>query len=314
MILLAVAAMVSCQRKELLEPGHRHGYKIPLTIKLDIEKPELDSIYFDSLYYSNTLATARTITVVAYPEDKTMPIETYYLDSLVGDIWLVPERSYHLMAYTSDFYDLDGIFYSGMDNPFKAEAKTNQVEKTKDKETGVKSYDISDPDPLFAKLLENVYIYKKSKDTSITTSMTPLSYRYWYEVEVEGLDYITEAYLKIDGMYTSVYLADGSHKPEEYGSQRIPATIHKDENKIKGEFLSFGPHQDDNVKNSMVLTFINGRTINVQLNDISPEIKRLVKGGEIKIKQKIIINIGDDGSGFKPVVDDWDNEEVEIPI
>mgnify|MGYP006976688149 FL=1 len=54
--------------------------------------------------------------------------------------------------------------------------------------------------------------------------------------------------------------------------------------------MSFGPHQDDQVKNSMVLTFINGRTISVQLDDISPEIKRLVKGGEIIITQKIVIN------------------------
>ena len=72
--------------------------------------------------------------------------------------------------------------------------------------------------------------------------------------------------------------------------------------------------QDDNVKNSMYLTFINGRTISVQLDDISPEIKRLVKGGEIIISQKIVINIGDDGSGFDPVVEDWEEENVVIPI
>ena len=78
--------------------------------------------------------------------------------------------------------------------------------------------------------------------------------------------------------------------------------------------MSFGPHQDDQVKKSMVLTFINGRTISVQLDDISPEIKRLVKGGEIIITQKIVINVGDDGSGFTPEVEDWEEENVVIPI
>ena len=313
-ILLIVAAamtLVSCERKDLLEPGHRHGNRIPFNIDVDIDVEVDPEIYFDSLYYSNTIKNARSVTVITYPLDLDVPVETHVLDSLGGDIWLLP-GNYHILAYTSDFYDLDGIFYYNMRDPFQAEAKTNQTLKTKD-HNGVKSYDISEPDPLFAKLLQNVEI-KKDRDTTLKTTLNPLSYRYWFEVNVEGLDYITEAYLKIDGMYSSVYLADGEHNPDEYASQKVPATIHKDENKIKGEFLSFGPHQDDQVKNSMVLTFINGRTISVQLDDISPEIKRLVKGGEIIITQKIVINVGDDGSGFTPGVEDWDEEHVEIPI
>ena len=315
LILLLIActlAMVSCERKDLLEPGHRHGNRIPFNILMDIKTNVATGVYFDSLYYSNLLAQARSLTVISYPLNLDVPVETHELDSLGGEIWLLP-GSYHILAYTSDFYDLDGIFYYNMKDPFEAEAKTNQVLKTKDDDSNVKSYDISEPDPLFATLMENVTIIE-NKDTTLTATLDPLAYRYWFEVDVDGLDYITEAYLKIDGMYTSVYLASGKHNADEYASQKIPATIHKDENKIKGEFLSFGPHQDDQVKNSMILTFINGRTISVQLDDISPEIKRLVKGGEIIITQKIVINVGDDGSGFDPVVEDWDEEYVEIPI
>ena len=116
-------------------------------------------------------------------------------------------------------------------------------------------------------------------------------------------------------MYTTVYLADGSHNQDEYASHTVESQILKEENKIKGEFFSFGPHQSGDIKNSMMLTFVNGRTIQVTLDDISPEIKRLKKGGEIKITQKIVINVGDDGSGFEPVVKDWgENVEIEIPI
>ena len=315
LILLLIActlAMVSCERKELLEPGHRHGNRIPFSINLDINTQVEAGVYFDSLFYSQTLATAKSATIVTYPLDLDVPVETFILDSLHGDIWLLP-GTYHILAYTSDFYELDGVFYKNMKDPYKAEATTNQVEKSKNPETKVKSYDISEPDPLFSQFLENIEI-KKRRDTTITTTLSPLAYRYWFEVNVEGLDYITEAYLKVDGMYTNVFLADGTHSDNEYGSQKVPATIHKDENKIKGEFLSFGPHQNDEVKNSMFLTFINGRTISVKLDDISSEIKRLVKGGEIIITQKIIINVGDDGSGFDPKVEDWDNEYVEIPI
>ena len=97
---------------------------------------------------------ARSVTVITYPLDLDVPVETHVLDSLGGDIWLLP-GNYHILAYTSDFYDLDGIFYYNMRDPFQAEAKTNQTLKTKD-HNGVKSYDISEPDPLFAKLLQNV--------------------------------------------------------------------------------------------------------------------------------------------------------------
>ena len=131
---------------------------------------------------------------------------------------------------------------------------------------------------------------------------------------VDGLDYITSAILEIDGMYTSVFMKDETHREDEYGTQKVESTIHRDENKIKGEFFSFGPHQDSEVKNSMILTFVNGRTIRVQLDDISPEIKKLRKGGEIVIEQKIVINVDDTGSGFVPDVEDWVEEEVEIPI
>lgn len=310
-LLAALVAMVSCQRKDLLEPGHRHGEKIPLNILLDMDMEVEDGVYFDSLYYSNLLSTARTATVITYPLDLDVPVETHVLDSLSSYIWLLP-GTYNMLVYTSDFHELDGIFYKNLRDPYKAEASTNQVETTKD-DALVKSFDISDPDPLYARLLENVKI-RKRRDTTINTTVDPLSYRYWYEVNVEGLEYITEAYLKIDGMYTNVFLADGSHSEDEYATQRAPATIHKDENKIKGEFFSFGPHQDDDIKNSMVLTFVNGRTISVKLDDISPEIKRLKRGGEIIITQKIVINVGDDGSRFEPIVDEWEEEETVIPI
>ena len=68
------------------------------------------------------------------------------------------------------------------------------------------------------------------------------------------------------------------------------------------------------MKNSMVLTIINGRTIKIKLDDISPEIKKLRKGGEIEISQKIVINVGDSGAGFIPEVQEWEEEEVVIPI
>lgn len=309
-IMIAISMLMllatSCYRKDLLEPDHHHGEPVYVNIKIDVAVDE----YIDeenALVYEAILETARSITVVAYPLDETGVYGVHKINGLSGTIWLLPGR-YDLLIYTSDFYDLDGTFYRGMDLLSQAEAYTNQA-KVRSK---VKSYVISEPDPTFVHAYKGFVVTEG--DNTLESGLDPISYRYWFHVDVEGLDYITSAYMEIDGMYTTAFMADGSHREDEFASQKIETTLHKDENKIKGEFFSFGPHQDDSVKNSMVLTFINGRTIKIQLEDISPEIKKLRKGGEIIIKQKIVINVDDTGAGFDPVVKDWDDEEVVFPI
>ena len=311
LILMSVVLLaVSCERKMLLEPGHHHGNEVFISIDVDVDvdtdvetgdKPDM---------YRDILKTARSLTIIAYPLDDKGHYGIHKINGLEGTIWLLPGR-YDLLLYTSDFHDLDGIFYRGVKDQGTAEAYTNQVKSTRTK-TQVKSYDMDEPDPLFVHYYRDFEVTKS--ENRLESGLQPQTFKYWYEVDVDGLDYITSAWLEVDGMYTSVFMADESHRDDEYGAQRVESTIHKDENKIKGEFFSFGPHQDSNVKNSIIITFINGRTIRVKMDDISPEIKKLRKGGEIVIEQKIVINVDDTGSGFVPDVEDWEEEEVEIPI
>ena len=300
----------SCVRKALLEPGHHHGNEVFISIDVDVDVDTEVETGDDPDIYKNILKTARSLTIVAYPLDEKGHYGIHKIDGLEGTIWLLPGK-YDLLLYTSDFYDLDGTFYRGVSAVHTAEAYTNQVKSSKTKAM-VKSYDIDEPDPLFVHYYEGFEVTEG--ENKLEAGLQPQAYKYWYHVDVDGLDYITSAWLEIDGMYTSVFMADGSHRDDEYGTQKVESSIHKDENKIKGEFFSFGPHQDSNVKNSIILTFINGRTIRVKMDDISPEIKKLRKGGEIVIEQKIVINVDDTGSGFVPDVEDWVEEEVEIPI
>lgn len=306
MVLLAV----SCERKVLLEPGHHHGNQVFISIDVDVEVDTDVETGDDPDMYQDILKTARSLTIVAYPLDENGHYGIHKINGLSGTIWLLPGR-YDLLLYTSDFHELDGLYYRGMTDIHTAESYTYQVKSSKTK-AEVKSYDIEEPDPLFVHYYENYEVTEG--ENKLETGLHPQTYKYWYHVDVDGLDYISSAWLEIDGMYTSVFMADESHREDEYGTQRVESTIHKDENMIKGEFLSFGPHQDSDVKNSMIITFINGRTIRVKMDDISPEIKKLRKGGEIVIEQKIVINVDDTGSGFVPNVKEWEEEEVEIPI
>ena len=310
-ILLSIVLLaVSCERKVLLEPGHHHGNEVHISIDVDVNVDTDVETGDDPDMYKTILSTARTVTIVAYPKDENGHYGIHKISGLEGTIWLLPGR-YDLLIYTSDFYDVDGIYYRGLDKPNTAEAYTNQVKSSRTK-TEVKSYDMAEPDPLFAHFYEDFEVVEG--ENRLESGLQPQTYKYWYEVDVDGLDYISSAWLEIDGMYTSVYMANDTHRADEYGAQRVESTIHKDENKIKGEFFSFGPHQDSDVKNTIVLTFINGRTIRVELNDISADIKKLRKGGEIEIDQKIVINVGDTGSGFVPDVKDWDDYQIDIPI
>ena len=319
---ICLMALVSCSRKELLEPGHHHGSEVKIRINEAVDREENPDVYFDSEYYGNLIGRSNSLTVIAYPKDLNGTYQVHRLDAISGSIWLLPGE-YDLLIYTSDFNELDGIFYRGMDTLITAEAYTSQskakdTKETKDSETTakskseVKSIFMETPDPLFSRLFMNFKVSKN--DTTLVGNLHPQSYRYWFEVNVEGLEYISAAYLEIAGMYTTVFMADGSHREDEYGRQQILTTIHPTENKIKGEFFSFGPHQREDVDHSMLITFINGRTIRVNLDDSTPDIKKLTKGGEIKIEQKIVINVDDTGSGFIPDVEDWEDIEIEIPI
>lgn len=310
-ILAAMLMLVSaaCQRKVLMEPDHGHGVGVMVNIDATAELDAYVETGDDPQMYSKILSKAGSVTIVAYPRSETAKYGVHKIKGLSGAIWLMP-GDYDLLVYTSDFFDIDGVHYRNLEDPHTAEAYTTAVKSSK--VTEVKSYNMEAPDPLFTAYYENFTAVLG--ENILNESLHPISYKYWFEVDVDGLDYITSAVMEIDGMYTSVYMVDETHREDEYGTQRIETTLHKKENKIKGEFYSFGPHQDSEVKNSMVLTFINGRTIRVELNDISSDIKKLKKGGEIKIDQKIVINVGDDGSGFVPKVEGWDEEEVVIPI
>ena len=310
-ILLSVVLLaVSCERKVLLEPGHKHGNEVFISIDVDVEVDTDVEVGEDPDMYKKILKTARSLTIIAYPLDENGRYGVHKIDGLKGTIWLLPGK-YDLLLYTSDFHELDGIYYRGVKDVNTAEAYTNQVKSSKTK-IAVKSYDIDEPDPLFAHYYKDFEV--TAGENRLESGLQPLAYKYWYHVDVDGLDYISSAWLEIDGMYTSVYMANGEHRDDEYGTQKTESIVDKLHNQIRGEFFSFGPHHDSEVKNSMVITFVNGRTIRVKMDDISPEIKKLRKGGEIIIEQKIVINVDDTGSGFVPDVEEWEEEEVEIPI
>lgn len=290
-IFLIVALSTACERRGPLD-SHSHQ-TVTLNINMggdtgQYQRPSSFNYIFIS-YDDGSITAGRT------------------KDTDVG-ISLSPGK-YDVLVYTSDFNELDAVFYRGMDNFYTAEAYTRQTTRTI-----AASYDITEPDPLFCKILSNVEVVADPDGNNqlFQVKLEPRSFQYCISIVVEGIEHLRSATLQIGGMYTSVFLADGSHRDDEEGIQSVDMELR--ENSIYGEFWSFGPHKDKDVDNRVVLYFSNGKNTVVELDDISDKIKALTLGGEITVDQRFIIHEGDGSTGFNPGVGDWDETVVSIPI
>lgn len=289
---LLILSLSACERKDLMEPHLHANATLEVGVNADVELPSPPKS-FNYVFISK--------------EDGS--VTSGRISDTDHSVSVAPGR-YDVLFYTSDFHELDAIFYRGMEDLSTAEAYTRQSTRGE-----VTRYNITEPDPLFSKVLRDVQIQAASPNQDkqvIQAQLTPRSYRYYLTIGVEGVEHLHSARLEIGGLYTGVFLADGRHREEEEGVQTVEMQLK--ENSIYGEFWSFGPHQDKAVSNRMVLYFANGKNTVIELDDLSQRIKPLTTGGEIKVDQRFIIHEGDGGAGFNPGVGDWDDIDIPIPL
>lgn len=249
--------------------------------------------------------TPRSITLFLYQGDNVEAISKK-INSEKGEI-SVAKGKYDIMIYTSDFYVADANFYKSMENQELAEAHTRQ----KIGENGVIT--MSEPDPLFVAYVGD-YIAGTQFD-NIKIEFLPLVYTYRFCIYVNGLNYVKTSKALITGLYSSVYLKNGNHREDEVAQISVNLTK-KEGNMLCGEFRSFGSHQQSNVNHTITVALINtiGETKTVKLDDLTQIIKALPTGGEIVIDQKIVIESSGEDGGFKPGVDDWENDKRPLPV
>ena len=238
-------------------------------------------------------------------------------DGLKGGVY-AREGIYDLLLYTSDFNELDANFFRGLDNYKTAETYTRQSEVSNPTRSDVTEMYMVEPDPTFAKLVENIMVLSIHEDTEVEVGLIQKSFKYYITIRAKGLHNIHTAKMHITGMYTSAFLTTDEHRMDEAGIQTLDLDIrrydyndHVGEGELYGEFWSFGPHQGESVVNSITLFFINGDVIEMKLNDLTSQIKKLTRGGEIEVEQ--YLEIKGPAGGFQPSVGDWDNStDVDI--
>ena len=161
------------------------------------------------------------------------------------------------------------------------------------------------------------------KGNVIEVEMVQKSFKYYLTVRCTGLQHIHSAKMDISGMYTTAFLTNDNHRMNEAGTQRVDMAITRyapdstdtsevqGKGEIYGEFWSFGPNQGQSIVNSITLYFFNGGERVIMLDDLTGQIKKLTRGGEIVVEQ--VIEIKGPPSGFDPGVGDWDDPtDVEI--
>ena len=313
-ILMAVALFVSaaCQRKDLMEP-HDH-YNLIINAHFDEEaQSQLQSL--KSGYAKN--GEPRSTSYILYEKNTQKIAYRGSFEGLRGGMY-VEEGMYDLLVYTTDFNEYDANFFRGLESPLTAETHTRQTPLSQGPRNDVTEMYMVEPDPTFSVLHEDLIVLAGYEDQELDVEFVQKSFKYFLTIKATGLHQIHTATMNISGMYTSAYLTTDEHRMNEAGVQTVDMDIRRDPDDkvtgrgtVYGEFWAFGPNIREDIQNTITLYFINGDVITKQLNDLSGQIKTLVRGGEIIVEE--ILEIKGPAGGFQPGVGDWnDPTDVEI--
>lgn len=314
LITFTLFASVSCQRKDLLDP-HEHRN---LTIKAHIDDYALDQLLSQKSNGYSKPGEPRTTSYILYEKNSQKVAYSGSFDGLEGGMY-VQEGIYDLLVYTTDFNEYDANFFRGMNKKETAETHTRQtpIDEASPRNDVQEVYMV-EPDPTFSVLKEEIVVFQGQENEVVEVEFVQKSFKYYLTIKAKGLQNIHTAKMNISGMYTQAYLTNEEHRMNEAGIQTVDMEITRydpkdvlGEGEIYGEFWSFGPNAREDISNSITLYFINGDVITMKLQDLSPQIKTLTRGGEIIVTEKLEIK-GPSG-GFQPGVGDWDKPtDVEI--
>ena len=308
---------VSCQRKDLLEPHNHYN----LLIKANFDSLALSQLLSNKSDGWSTPGEPRSTSYILYEKSTQKIAYQGNFKGLEGGMY-VEEGMYDLLLYTTDFNELDANFFRGMDKKETAETYTrsSNIEGAR---SDVQEMRIIEPDPTFSVLCEDIVVFEAHEDNLVEVELVQKSFKYYLTVKCTGLQHIHSAKMDISGMYTTAFLTSEEHRMNEAGTQRLDMRItrypsdpsdpieEQGKGEIYGEFWSFGPNQQQSIVNSITLYFFNGGERVIMLDDLTGQIKKLTRGGEIVVEQ--VIEIKGPPSGFEPGVGDWDDPtDVEI--
>ena len=310
LITFTLFASAGCQRKDLLEP-HEHRN---LTIRAHIDDYALDQLLSQKSNGYSKPGEPRTTSYILYEKNSQKVAYSGSFDGLEGGMY-VQEGIYDLLVYTTDFNEYDANFFRGMNKKETAETHTRQtpIDDVSPRSDVTEVYMV-EPDPTFSVLKEEIVVFQGQEDEVVEVEFVQKSFKYYLTIKAKGLQNIHTAKMNISGMYTQAFLTNEDHRMNEAGTQTVELDIIRTKpsnseeygkGELYGEFWAFGPNQRETISHSITLYFVNGDVIEMKLKDLTSQIKKLTRGGEIIVEEELEIK-GPSG-GFQPGVGDWDD-------
>lgn len=310
LITFTLFASAGCQRKDLLDP-HEHRN---LTIKAHIDDYALDQLLSQKSNGYSKPGEPRTTSYILYEKNSQKVAYSGSFDGLEGGMY-VQEGIYDLLVYTTDFNEYDANFFRGMNKKETAETHTRQtpIDDVSPRSDVTEVYMV-EPDPTFSVLKEEIVVFQGQENEVVEVEFVQKSFKYYLTIKAKGLQNIHTAKMNISGMYTQAFLTNEEHRMNESGTQTVELDIIRTKpsnseeygkGELYGEFWAFGPNQRETISHSITLYFVNGDVIVMKLKDLTSQIKKLTRGGEIIVEEELEIK-GPSG-GFQPGVGDWDD-------
>lgn len=310
LITFTLFASAGCQRKELLDP-HEHRN---LTIRAHFDEYALDQLLSQKSNGYSKPGEPRTTSYVLYEKNSQKVAYSGSFDGLEGGLY-AQEGIYDLLVYTTDFNEYDANFFRGMNRKETSETHTRQTPiNGATPRSDVTEVYMVEPDPTFSVLKEEIIVFQSQEDEVVDVEFVQKSFKYYLTIRATGLQNIHTAKMNISGMYTQAYLTNEEHRMNESGTQTVELDIIRTKpsnseeygkGELYGEFWAFGPNQRETISHSITLYFVNGDVIEMKLEDLTSQIKKLTRGGEIIVEEELEIK-GPSG-GFQPGVGDWDD-------
>lgn len=317
-LFMAVALFITaaCQRKDLLDPHDHYN----LIINASFDEHALNQLISNKSDGYSKPGEPKTTKYVLYEKTTQKVAYSGSFKGLRGGVYVKEEGIYDLLVYTSDFNEYDANFFRGLDKKETSETYTRQstVAENSSRSDVTEMYMV-EPDPTFAVLSEDIIVFEGHEDQLLEVEFVQKSFKYYLTIKAKGLQNIHTAKMNISGMYTTAYLTHEEHRMNEAGIQTVDMEITRydptdqtGEGEVYGEFWSFGPNLREDISNSITLYFVNGDVITMKLQDLSPQIKTLTRGGEIIVTEKL--EIKGPAGGFQPGVGDWNDTNVDLEL
>ena len=239
------------------------------------------------LHWSPNESNPPGVYLLFYPQDGTEPVSDF-LPAQGGCLYL-PQGKFQVLAYSNHS---ETIVFRGLERFNTAEA---YVEK-----------DIQ-PDKLFAGTIGELQVKDPLARQTAEIHMESLVKVYPFTFSgVMGLNYIDRIQVYVSGISTAVLLADTT---KVLPTDSIRCSFSRTNQGFSGSFRSFG-HGDESTAHFFTIRFEYGEESKTYIYDVT---EMLNKHGRIDINEKITFDPVDKG-GFRPGVDDWDDDSAIVPL